>query len=238
MPEKSDLGSRMKRYESVPQIHLSIKTPVIIRLDGKAFHTFTRQLETPFDPRMSNAMITAAVKTSEKIQGFKVGFTASDEVSILVSDFDRIESSAWFDYNVQKIVSISAAYMSVYFNEAFGLNSHDWAVFDSRVFNIPKEDVANYFLWRQKDWARNSVSAYASMFFSHKQLDGKSTKDRHEMLHTIGKNWATDLSSRYKNGTYFSPFTQSDEIIPTFEVLNHMITGIIKDETDDESGAL
>jgi tRNA(His) 5'-end guanylyltransferase len=218
----SDLGDRMKRHESVPQNHLSIKTPVIIRLDGKSFHTFTKQFDRPFDESLADAMISAAMQTAHRIQGFKLAFTASDEVSFYVSDFDRIESCAWFDYNVQKMASISAAYMTAYFNEILIPKSP--AVFDSRVFNVPESDVPNYFLWRQMDWMKNSVSAYASKFFSHNQLQGKTTADRHELLHSIGKNWATDISSRFKNGTYFRPdnsilYVES----PNYEILEDLI---------------
>lgn len=240
----------MKRYESVSQVSLSIKTPVIIRLDGKSFHTFTKQFDRPFDESLADAMIDAARLTAKNIQGFKLAFTASDEVSFFVSDFDRIESCAWFDFNVQKMASISAAYMTAYFNDLIRekTQNHRLAVFDSRVFNIPKEDVPNYFLWRQMDWMKNSVSAYASKFFSHKQLDGKTTSDRHELLHSVGKNWATDLSDRFKNGTYFTPndcpiyldspnYDSIEELVFQEEKIDDMFDALMEDPFTQTFGA-
>lgn len=221
------LGDRMKRYEIVPRLSLTIKTPVIIRLDGKAFHTFTKRFTTPFSEGMRDSMIESARKTASKMQGFKLGFTASDEVSFYMSDFDNLETSPWFGYDVQKIVSIAASYMSVYFSDYIAVDRQDRGyppVFDGRVFNIPADDVPNYFLWRQKDWIRNSVSAYASMFFSHNQLQGKSTIQRHELLGSIGKSWALDLEQTFKYGTYFKDDGQLLTVKdPNYESLNLLV---------------
>jgi len=201
--EMKDLGDRMKRYESVSQYKLTPRMPVIIRLDGRAFHTLTRKMGKPFDEVFMRSMVDAAQSTCQEIQGFKLAYVQSDEVNILLTDYDNHETEGWFRYKLSKMISISAALMSVHFTQLIERNYMECCeVFDSRAFNIPIEDVANYFLWRVKDWNRNSLNMYAQSFFSHKQLINKHSSEVHEMLHSIGKNWATDLSDVCKNGTW------------------------------------
>ncbi len=199
--DKDSIGDRMKaNYEDRYRFSLTRRTPVIMRLDGRAFHTLTRGLEKPFDDSFSNAMNATARFLCSEIQGAKCAYVQSDEISILITDFDTLTTDAWFDYNVQKMTSISAALASVHFTVCW-LNDGKHAIFDSRVFNIPKEEVCNYFIWRQLDWLRNSVQMLAQAHFSHKQLHGKNQPAMHEMLHGIGINWA-DLQERWKNGTF------------------------------------
>jgi tRNA(His) 5'-end guanylyltransferase len=107
--------------------------------------------------------------------------------------------------NIQKIVSVSASLASVKFTELFGKQ----VIFDSRCFNLPKEEVCNYFVWRQKDWIRNSVEMLTRAHYSHKQLYHKSQSDMHEMLHEKGINWA-DLEPRWKNGVTIYKETTTD----------------------------
>src|SRR4030065_891451 len=208
---ENELGDRIKRnYEDSYRIYLTRRTPVIIRVDGKAFHTLTskmkKHLEAPFFPHFMNSMLYAAEKTAEEMQGFKLGYVQSDEASFLLTDYDKLETEAWFNYNLNKIVSVSASTMTAYFNDFWELGMTGLegkvSVFDARAFNIPKEEIANYFLWRCQDWERNSLSMYCQAFFSHKELMNKGREEQHEMLHSIGKNWATDLSPREKNGTF------------------------------------
>ena len=157
---KNHLGNRMKEnYENTYRIKLTRRTPVIIRVDGKAFHTLTRKCKKPFDGDFYDSMYTAMYNLCMEIQGAKCAYMQSDEISVLVTDFDRLDTQAWFDYNLQKIVSISASIAST----VFSLNFRDGqylGLFDSRAFNIPKSEVKNYFIWRQKDWERNSTSTY------------------------------------------------------------------------------
>lgn len=198
---KDELGNRMKEnYENRYRIELTRRMPVILRLDGKAFHTFTRHCERPFDKKLIDTMETAGELTCQSIQGSKCCYIQSDEVSILVTDFDELETSAWFDYNLQKMVSVASSTMTANFNYVWNEFGR-MGLFDCRAFNIPKEEVTNYFIWRQKDWIRNSLSMYARGFFSQKDLHKKNSKDMHEMLHTKGKNWA-DLDPKLKNGTF------------------------------------
>jgi tRNA(His) guanylyltransferase len=190
------LGDRMKNnYESRSRISLYRRMPVIIRLDGKAFHTLTGGCEKPFDMKFSLAMDKAMVKVMDEAQGSKIGYVQSDEISILLTDYDTRETQAWFDNQVQKICSVSASIASVEFTEAFGKKGY----FDCRCFNIPCEEVTNYFIWRQQDWMRNSVQMLARSYYSQKDLHKKTIPMIHEMLFEKGVNWVT-LKDRFKNG--------------------------------------
>ena len=193
---KDSLGDRMKNnYEARSRSTLYRRMPVIIRLDGKAFHTLTSGCEKPFDKNFSEAMDQTMIKVMEEAQGSKIGYVQSDEISILLTDYDNFDTQAWFDNQIQKICSVSASIASVEFTEAFGRRGY----FDCRVFNIPREEVTNYFIWRQQDWMRNSVQMLARSHFSQKQLHNKNVPAMHEMLHEKGVNWA-NLEDRFKNG--------------------------------------
>jgi tRNA(His) 5'-end guanylyltransferase len=194
------LGDRMKGYERVNRSFLTKRTPVIVRVDGRAFHTLTKQCVKPFDIQLMMAMTASAAAVASDMQGFKLGYTQSDEASFLITDYDNIGTQGWFDYNLSKIVSLSASIMTATFNSLF--KSKILATFDARAFNIPEADVANYFLWRQKDWERNSLQMYCRSFFSHKELENKNREDMHEMLYETGRNWTRNCSGREKNGTY------------------------------------
>jgi tRNA(His) 5'-end guanylyltransferase len=182
--------------------------PAIIRLDGKAFHTLMRSCTKPFDTHFNMCMKVTAKELCSKIQGVKVAYVQSDEISLLLTDFDRLETDAWFDGNIQKIASVSAGMASAHFTVAYA----KLAVFDSRVFNIPKEEVCNYFIWRQNDWTRNSVSMMAQSHYSHKELHKKGQADMHEMLHEKGVNWAK-LEDKWKNGTFVKKNLNTNEWI-------------------------
>ena len=155
----------------------------------------------------------------------KVAYIQSDEVTFCLTDYDTLETEGWFDYELPKIISISAAMMSVAFNKCF--KTDQMPVFDSRAFTLPREDVVNAFLWRAKDWERNSLQMYCRSFFSHKQLHEKGREEMHEMLHEIGKNWATDLSDQRKNGTFLinteDGMTVRTDIVPSFECIDASI---------------
>ncbi len=181
--DKSSLGYRMKAYESVPKNKLLRKTPVIMRLDGKAFHTFTRGLEKPYSVLLRNAMMATAEHLVNNIQGALFAYVQSDEISILISDWERITTDAWFEYNVQKMASISASMATGVFNNTFEHpTKSDFAMFDSRVYNTPAHEVVNYFVWRQQDATRNSIQMLGQHNFSHRQLQGKSCSKIQDML--------------------------------------------------------
>lgn len=208
---KDSLGDRIKHnYENRNRSYLTRRTPVIMRLDGKAFHTLTRSCTKPFDIEFSSAMVYTAHKLLKEIQGAKCAYTQSDEISILITDYETLETEAWFDYNVQKITSVAAAVASLAFSDAYKKEG----IFDCRVFNIPKEEVCNYFIWRQKDWIRNSIQMLARKHFSHKELHNKKIKDIHDMLYTKNINWA-DLEDRWKNGIHIENGSPYGHIIYT-----------------------
>lgn len=234
MAQFDSLGDRMKRYETVPRLHLTRRTPVVIRLDGKAFHTFTRSCVKPYDSDLHDAMMWATEQLVEQIQGACLGYTQSDEISILLRDWDSFTTDAWYDYGVQKMVSIAAAICSVEFNAAY-TKSNKPALFDARAFNMPKEEVCNYFIWRQQDATRNSINGLAQSLFSHKELQHKNVNEVQEMMikhHGVNWNdldvWKKRGSCVYRSGSEIG--NVSDDEIPIFtedrEYVNrHLLLG-------------
>lgn len=225
--KKDSLGDRMKQYEGIPRISLMRRNPVIIRIDGKAFHTFTRGFRRPFDDILIESMQETMKYLCENIQGCKIGYCQSDEISLLLTDYENINTAAWFDYQVQKMCSIAASMATLAFNQVFWDKirdlDHDYyeyptkefnelieiyykalekgAMFDARCFSIPKEEVCNYFLWRQNDCVRNSIQMVAQANFSHKQLQNKSCDELQEMLwQEKNINW-NDFETVKKRGS-------------------------------------
>lgn len=228
MPNKDSLGDRMKRYEIVSQHQLIRRMPVIIRLDGKAFHTFTRKitpqmdeslLHGPFSHKLHDIMFETMFNLYG-IQNVKLAYTQSDEISLLLTDWENLHTDQWFSGNVQKIVSVSAAIATAAFNYEYARIFHSQtfsynniALFDSRVFNLPKEDVTNYILWRQQDTTRNSVQMLGRYYFSHKQLQNKSNNQIQDMLMVEhGINW-NELDTWKKRGTCIYKDPTSNEIV-------------------------
>lgn len=129
MPVRDDLGTRMKTfYENIPKTRLMRRVPVAIRLDGKAFHTFTRGFQKPFDFVLMNTMQQTMKYLCENIQGCVFGYTQSDEITLILVDYQKFTSSAWFDYEVQKICSISASMATMAFNRFFAQEVDKWGV--------------------------------------------------------------------------------------------------------------
>lgn len=208
MPVRDDLGKRMKIYEAVPKNILMRRTPVAIRIDGKAFHTFTRGMKKPFDDILVRSMQNTMEYLCKNIQGCVFGYTQSDEITLILIDYQTFETSAWFDYEVQKMCSIAASMTTMAFNKYFSAaaereiggawENDDYsnvdylnvlkkamdkgAMFDARCFNIPKEEVCNLVYWRQLDAIRNSIQMVGQANFSHKELQSKSCNMIKEML--------------------------------------------------------
>ncbi|MET8430134.1 tRNA(His) guanylyltransferase Thg1 family protein [Nocardia sp. NPDC004860] len=196
----TSIGDRMKAYEAPYNQKLTPNSCVIIRVDGRAFHTFTRRMRKPFDHALMNVMVKAAVETAREMQGFKLGYVQSDEATFLITDFDTHDTTGWFGYELNKLVSLSASLFTGFFNLAMH-NDPGPAAFDSRAFVVPREDVPNMFVWRQQDWERNSLQMLARAHFSHKECHGKNRQQLHDMLMLEkGINWA-DLSGQEKNGS-------------------------------------
>ena len=232
---KADLDKRMKEYEYVTRTYLTRRTPVIIRLDGKAFHTFTRGFNKPFDEIMVTTMQQTMKYLCENISGCVLGYTQSDEITLVLTDYKKLTTEAWFNNNIQKICSISASMATLAFNMFYRENvdklaetddvrqhymtkrsitqskntsmydldipTYKFGFFDSRCFNIPKEEVNNCLLWRQQDATRNSIEALAQSLYPAKEIEGITTKQLQDKMFTEkGINW-NDLPTTLKRGS-------------------------------------
>lgn len=241
MGKKTDsLGDRMKRYEYVPRHFLTKRVPVIIRIDGKAFHTFTKGFRKPFDGALMEAMQSTMQFLCENIQGCVFGYTQSDEITLILTDYAKITTDAWFGYNVQKMTSIAASMATLAFNRAFDEATKQFrrrineawtcteqesvlcaayekaiskgAMFDARVFSIPRDEVCNCLIWRQQDATRNSIEAVGQANFSAEQLHGKSCNMIQEMLWSeFNINW-NDFPTDRKRGSACYRVLQSETI--------------------------
>lgn len=211
------LHERMKQYEAVSQTYLMRRTPVIIRLDGVAFHTFTKDFVKPVDEILARTMQRVTTYLVNNIQGCLIGYTQSDEISLVLQDYRKFDTDAWFGYNVQKLTSVSAKMATARFHKSYedALCGYDpekcisvyWPAindgdigFDSRCFNLPFEEVNNYFVDRQRDAERNSVNLLAQQYYTQKELEGINAKKLQDKLFTEqGINW-NDLSDYQKRG--------------------------------------
>ena len=181
-----NIGNRMKRYEEVSVNYLPHRLPVILRVDGKAFHSLTKRLfGRAWNKDMVDFMEQTAKYVQDNIQGCDFAYCQSDEISFLLTDYRTIRTDAWFSYNVSKMVSVSASLAS----SIFSLVADEPVQFDSRVFTLPTDEVCNYFVWRQIDATRNAISMAAREFYSHKELFGKNQKDMQELLYEKGINF-------------------------------------------------
>lgn len=224
------LGDRMKKFESVSTNSILPKVPVIFRIDGNAFHTFTRGFKR-FDDDLRGFFIHATKQLFKK-SGAILAYHQSDEISFLITDLKRNESQLWFDGEINKIVSLSASIFTTHFANIYwnwcNENNRDYKFpyFDSRVFNVPLEDVPNYFIWRQRDWERNSIQMLAQSQFSHKELMNKSTSNMHDMLFEKGINW-NDLEPWKKNGTFVLKDEEISEKL-NYETLKEKLDNLLK----------
>jgi len=172
-------------------------------------------------------MATATNAMSRSIDGCRLAYTQSDEASFLLTDFARLETEPWFGYDLQKVVSLAASGMTARYRQAarfFGAPVGPRAPeFDARAFNIPKDEVANYFLWRARDWHRNSILMFAQSHISHHDMHGKKLSELHEMLHVLGCNWATGASDRERNGTFVLDGNEYLEVLPQFYKIDSLV---------------
>lgn len=194
------LGDRMKNYEDRFRTYLPKRSYTLIRLDGKAFHTYTRGFDKPFDVDLINAMDNTAKVLCEKIQGAKIAYVQSDEITLLLEDFATIKTESYFDGNIQKITSITASIATAYFNDFMKKNSptksENLAYFDSRCWSLSDPyEVENTFIWRQKDAVRNSIQLVAQSLFSSKQTFKKSQISLLNMIIEKGTDW-----NKFPNG--------------------------------------
>lgn len=229
--DKTTLGDRMKNnYENITRYYLTRRMPVIIRVDGRNFHTFTKGFKKPFDDVLVKTMQDTMKYLCENVQGCVLGYTQSDEISLVLTDYAELTTDAWFGNNLQKMCSVSASMATLAFNKAFNDNivkyidnnldadcgvtkdlteytkilinaRNKGAMFDSRVFTIPKEEVCNALIWRQQDATRNSIQSVGQANFSQKELHGKSCNNIQDMLMLQKSiNW-NDYSTTLKRGS-------------------------------------
>lgn len=187
-----ELGDRMKQYENVSDYYLPERIPIILRLDGRSFHTITKVggFHKPFDIDLHKSFIEIASSLLNEIQGSRFAYSQSDEISILIYQ-KNVLSQPWFGNRLSKMVSVSASTASSIFNMKFPNRFKSIIpTFDARAFAIPAMEVENYFIWRQQDAIRNSIFSWARCFFSQKELHGKSTVEMKEMLNDVSK-WET-----------------------------------------------
>ena len=224
MPD--DIGDRFKRnYENPYRVYLTRRTPVVIRVDGRAFHTLTRQFDKPFSYSFIEAMQLAALGVATEAQGFKLAYIQSDEASFMLTDYDTLQMQPWFGYNKSKIETTCASVMTAIFARCLRLlNIPGLATFDARAYNVPESEVANYFLWRAKDWKRNSLQMHARSIFSHAELQGKGCADIHDMLHDRGRDWSLCCSGVEKNGTFIvgKDYEIQEEVRPDYASISKL----------------
>lgn len=191
MSNKDSLGDRMKKYEDAYRIHMPERMPVLLRIDGKAFHSYTKGCKSPFDQALVDCMDDTAKYLCKNIMGAQLSYVQSDEISILLKNYQDINSQSYFDNSLQKIVSVAAGMASGIFTslspKIFGTTKV--AVFDTRAWVLPKEEAVNYFIWRQQDATRNSVQMLARTLYSHKECNNKSNSELQEMCFQKGHNW-------------------------------------------------
>jgi len=224
---KDELGDKIKKYESVPYWdRLSSTLPVICRLDGRSFHSFTKNMQRPFDPRLERLMDITLLNMMKETNAL-IGYTQSDEFTLLLYADDP-KSQIYFDGRVQKITSVLAAFCTAIFSRGYPDYFYEdnpiTPLFDCRVFNVPsKKDAIEVFKWREEDAVRNSVQMLARHHFSHKECYKKSTKKLINMLHDKGIQWS-HFPSRSKSGQLYQKYTlnrafTTDELIKL--PLNH-----------------
>ena len=219
---KDNLGDRMKSYENITRTYLPGRMPIIVRIDGKAFHTFTKGFKKPFDDILMRAMEETAAVLCRDIEGVKVAYTQSDEISLLITNNDTWETQPWFGNNLQKMASVAASIATLAFNRAFwhevNMLNNDYlntenterlkaycraiekgATFDARVFVLPADEVCNYFIWRQQDAIRNSIQSMGQAHFSHKELMNKNCENIKQMLVEKNLKWES-IPISYQRG--------------------------------------
>jgi tRNA(His) 5'-end guanylyltransferase len=195
-------GDRMKDYENAYRIHLPKRMPVILRIDGTHFHSYTRGMKKPFDEDLVSAFWETCKYLAENIMGCKIVYHQSDEISLLLTNYDKLTTQSWFENNLQKLVSVSASMTTAKFNEIMRTKYPDksLATFDSRAWVLPQDEVCNYFLWRQQDATKNSISMVAQANFPHKQLQGlNGDQMQDKLMLEKNVNW-NDLPVWQKRG--------------------------------------
>lgn len=247
------LEERMKDYENVYKIHLDYGTPKIIRLDMRSGKNFTKGLDKPFDKFFSHCMVETTKQLCAHIPGARLGYTQSDEITIVVKDINKTNQKVgFFNNSLTKITSVVASLCTSIFNKIWteevaklskeGKSTKGYidkiflGVFDCRFFEVPNEtEIMNNLLWRQNDCYRNAVNAAAIEYFSQKELEGKNTQEKINMLEQVGHSFQT-MPMKFSKGIvcYKIPesrnnverFKWEDTVAPSFKSNLQFITGV------------
>ena len=201
MKTNETLGFRMKQYEVCYNVRIPRRFPMIVRLDGRAFHSWTKRTgcAKPFDEPLMLLMAQTAKFLCENIEECAFAYTQSDEISLLVRDDKSPTSTPWFDKRLQKVASLSASIATYFFNANNPFNRKLPAYFDSRAFILPPEEIRSYFIWRQNDATKNSLSMLAQSLYAHAELHRKKREELMDLCMDKGMNW-NDLSIPKKRG--------------------------------------
>lgn len=228
--QKDALGDRMKNYEQIFRQKLLPKSYTIIRVDGRSFSKFTSRMkfERPFDKNFTDSMDYAATRLLE-LQNVVLSYVQSDEITLVMTDFESVETQQAFGGRVDKLLSITASTASVAFVKKLYTLTGTFAEiqFDSRIFQVPTHSEAcNAVLWRIQDAAKNSVGMYADSVFSHKQLEGVPTGQRKKMLLEQGINWE-EVSPKLKYGRLWTNLLEPVELVGDWKECFKILSGII-----------
>jgi len=206
----STLGDEQKKYEQLKAGETAMfGLPVIARLDGRGFHNFTKGLRRPYDEALSSCMMDTAIYLLN-LANPNIVYTQSDEITLIWANQyeEDKETKVFFKGKIQKMVSILAAMATSEFQcsmrQRIESKADEQPLFDCRVWQVPNLQVAaENLLWREMDATKNSITMAASAYYPHKELEGKHSGDKHEMLLQKGINW-NDYPNFFKKGSYFT----------------------------------
>ena len=203
---EESLDERMKLYEDIEAKRILIpKLPICIRIDGRGFSKFTKGMIHPFDKNFTDSMIETMKFLIEET-GAIIGYTQSDEISLILSDIKE----PFFKGRVSKLNSVIASMATAKFNELIHkyYPEKPLAFFDCRAWNVPNRDEAvNTLLWRYLDCIKNSISMAAYNLYSHKELDNKNSKEKLKMLLDKGIDW-----NKYPSCFIYGTFARKEVI--------------------------
>lgn len=221
MKKNKSLAKRMKKYEHNARFHLLDGLPILVRIDGKNFSNYTKGMKKPFDEKLAKAFWETCKYLGEKVPGCRVIYHQSDEISLFLNYYESLDADGWFDNNIQKLASVLASYATAKFNEEIHkyFPEKDFAIFDARVWALPEKEVTNYFIWRQRDATKNSISMVAQSKFSQNELQGLKGNELQDKLFTeCGINW-NDLPVWQKRGMCIVKTKEPKEVIHEGETI-------------------
>jgi tRNA(His) 5'-end guanylyltransferase len=242
------LTDRHKEYENSYDFKITKKLPVIIRVDGKSFSRFTKNLEKPFCTELAEVMSSTMLQTATEMQGCVFGYHQSDEITFVLRNDQSLDSEPWFDNRIQKMSSIASSLVTLNFNRnlsKYNLNVVGDGLFDARVFPVPSiAEAVNNLIGRQKDGIRNAISQAARHELhtvlgrktSLKLTEGKTTAQRKDLLFEhCGIDYDDYYSSSFRHGiaTYKVPSiisTAKGDVQRNKWVLNYNIPNFMEDK--------